>query len=131
MISHDELLEIVCQEAGLTKESILRRFRGRNFVLARYVYFHTARQLYGLKLSEIGLKFNCDHTTVIHGLRKVEDLLFIKDDICVSLVNRVKTRIQELNQTPIKVILSIPGHLDANKICADLVSQFNCSVERV
>jgi chromosomal replication initiation ATPase DnaA len=131
MIKQDELLEIVCQEAGLTVESILRPFRGRNFVLARYVYFHIAKKLYGLKLSEMGSKFGHDHTTVIHGLRKIDDLLSIGDEITCNLVNKVNARIRELNETPVKVILSIPGHLDVNKICADLVSQYSCSIERV
>lgn len=131
MITQDELLEIVCQEAGVTIESILRPFRGRNFVLARYVYIHTAKKLYGLKLKDLGLRFNFDHTTVLHGLKKINDLLSVKDEICCSLVNKVHARISELNNTPVKVILSIPGHLDANKICADLVSQYSCSIERV
>lgn len=123
-------MEIVCQEAGLTKESILRRFRGRNFVLARYVYFHTARRLYGLKLSQIGLIFDCDHTTVIHGLKKIDDLLSVHDDMATKLVNNVQSRIIELNKEPVKVLLSIPGHLDVNAICANLVSQYSCTVER-
>ncbi len=63
-ITHDEL-----------KYKMLSRSRRRPFPEMRFMYFKVIKDVYNPTLSSIGLSFDRDHSSVIHGINCIEDWL--------------------------------------------------------
>lgn len=71
-----EILRVVCNLYGVTKGDVLSSRRQKEIVDARHVYFWIARKFTTCSFPLIGRHCgNKDHSTVMHGARKV-DLLF-------------------------------------------------------
>ena len=51
------------------------RYRGRELVMCRYLYFILSRKYTYESLAKIGAKVDRDHAQVIHGLTKYDDLI--------------------------------------------------------
>ena len=93
----DEVLEIVCGYFGVTREQIISHKRTRNLVLSRHICFFVLRHRFNLTLNEIGQLFRRDHTTIMHGLKNVNDGIFCKDmrmDHLKYLNNEIFERIE-------------------------------------
>lgn len=67
----DELAAEICTETGLTLADIRGHDRRRYFVRARQLLMFKARQA-GISISEIGRFVNRDHTTVLHGVNRIQ-----------------------------------------------------------
>ena len=70
---------IIAQTAayfGLSIEELTGPSRGRHLVMARQIAMYLCRELTDLSLPKIGQQFgNRDHTTVLHAIRKIEQLM--------------------------------------------------------
>jgi chromosomal replication initiation ATPase DnaA len=90
---------IVCEETGLKHEELLSHRRTAGLVRARQVAFWLCKQCTPRSLPEIGSRFNDrDHTTVLHGVRKINALLAEDPDLaklCCRLKARVETALQD------------------------------------
>jgi chromosomal replication initiator protein len=60
---------------GLTRDDLVSKSRSRPLTTARHVAMYLLRDCTGLSLIKIGEHFDRDHTTVIHGIKKVEMLM--------------------------------------------------------
>jgi chromosomal replication initiator protein len=60
---------------GLTREDLVSKNRSRPLTTARHVAMYLLRECTGLSLIKIGELFERDHTTVLHGVKKVEMLM--------------------------------------------------------
>ena len=60
---------------GLSPEDLVSKSRSRPMTTARHMAMYLLRELTGLSLIRIGERFERDHTTVIHGIRKIESLM--------------------------------------------------------
>lgn len=69
--------------------------RSREVVLPRQMAMYLCRQLLDKSFSDIGKKFNRDHTTVMHSVSKVESLLLQNRDVQEEIESLSK-RIKEL-----------------------------------
>ena len=67
-----EIAQIVCAVTNMKPNEFKGTQRERRFVNARHVYFYLARELTKFSLERIGHRCgNRDHSTVLHGIRKV------------------------------------------------------------
>jgi len=74
-INIDEIQKAVAEYFDLRVSDMLSQRRSRNIARPRQVAMYLAKQLTERSLPEIGRKFSGrDHTTVMHAVRKVEDL---------------------------------------------------------
>lgn len=74
-INIDEIQKAVAEHYNLRINEMLSQRRSRNIARPRQVAMYLAKQLTQRSLPEIGRMFNGrDHTTVIHAIRKVEEL---------------------------------------------------------
>ncbi len=74
-ITIDEIQRVVADYYNLRISELLSPRRSRNIARPRQVAMYLAKQLTARSLPEIGRKFSGrDHTTVIHAVRKIEDL---------------------------------------------------------
>lgn len=65
--------------------------RERPFVMCRQICYLLMKKHTNVSLKEIGERFNQDHTTVIHGLRTINNLIETDPDIRSTV-----TRIEQL-----------------------------------
>jgi len=95
MLTKENLLSVISFVSGLPEDAIRSQNRARGLVLCRHAYYYIAREKMGLKLAEIGEVFGSDHTTVIHGIQKVKDMISIKDEITLNFINNINNCIKE------------------------------------
>lgn len=72
----DRIKQIVAEKAGISIEDMIDKNRLTTIVEARYICYQIIRENSSLSLKQIGSHFgNRDHTTIINGLRKHDDLM--------------------------------------------------------
>jgi len=72
----ERIIEIVAEFFNLTKEDILNERRTKNVSLARQIVMYFLRHYLNLPLKQIGkILGGKDHSTVIHGIEKIEGLI--------------------------------------------------------
>ena len=69
---------LVCDRYNVRPAEMDSPRRARSVARPRQVAMYLAKQLTSLSLPDIGRKFGRDHSTVLHGVRKIEGLM--KDD---------------------------------------------------
>jgi chromosomal replication initiator protein len=69
------ILDETAKYFGLTREDLISKNRSRPLTTARHVAMYMMRECTGLSLIKIGELFDRDHTTVLHGVKKVETLM--------------------------------------------------------
>jgi hypothetical protein len=128
MLTKENLLSVISFVSGLPEDAIRSQNRARGLVLCRHAYYFIARQNMGLKLAEIGEVFGADHTTVIHGVQKVKDMLSIGDEITLNFINNINSCIKEKYLIPTILMVSIPSELDANQVM-ESIKKLGCSID--
>ena len=83
----DEIQKKVAEHFNISVKEMQSSRRARTVARPRQIAMYLAKQLTSRSLPEIGRKFDRDHTTVMHAVRKVEEL--IMED--VSLAENVET----------------------------------------
>jgi chromosomal replication initiator protein len=76
-ISPQYIIECACCAFKLQKVKLLSSNRSRDLVMVRNICMYLIKQYTGLSLKSIGNIFNRDHTTVIHGLRCINNDLSV------------------------------------------------------
>ena len=75
-ITPERIQDIVASEWGVTAEGLRSKTRTKTLTIPRQAAMHLCRELLGLQLVEIGLRFGGrDHSTVIHSLERAQALL--------------------------------------------------------
>ncbi len=75
-IKVEEIQQVICKHFSVTKADLLSSCRARTLVRPRQIAMYIAKVLTGRSLPEIGRRFgNRDHTTVLHAVRKIEDMV--------------------------------------------------------
>lgn len=128
MLTKENLLSVISFVSGLPEDEIKGQNRARGLVLCRHAYYFLAREKMGLKLAQIGEVFGSDHTTVIHGIKKVKDMISIKDEITLNFINNINSCIKEKYLIPTILMVSIPNELDSNQVI-DKIKELGCSID--
>lgn len=77
-----EIQKAVCKHFRLSLAELLSDCRQLRFVRPRQAGFYLAREFTRKSLPEIGRAFGGrDHTTVLHGLRKMDELIYRNDPV--------------------------------------------------
>lgn len=89
------VLDAVCAEFGAPRDLVLGVARQADVALARHVAMALGQRCLGYSLPRIGKLLHRDHTTVLHGVRRVARLA--KDDAEFAarldrLANRIRNR---------------------------------------
>lgn len=71
-----DLIIEVAREHKISPEAIVDKTRKAKIVRARQDLFYRAHHRAHMSHSQIGRYLNCDHTTVMHGVKKHESLLY-------------------------------------------------------
>lgn len=76
-----EILQVVCEHYNITKVNITSASRAPRYSLPRQVAYYLTRRLTKLSLPEIGRRSYKDHTSVLYGANKIEELLKTNIDL--------------------------------------------------
>ena len=72
-ITNDDVIATVAEKCGVTSEAMKGRNRAQEIVMPRQIAMYLMREETGASLAEIGRALGGrDHTTVIHGIEKIE-----------------------------------------------------------
>lgn len=71
LVDSKRMIFKVAEFVGCSYEDLVGTWRMREVVIARHILFHYFRYEMGMKLNQIGVLFNRDHSSVIHGVKKV------------------------------------------------------------
>ena len=80
----DRIINDVSQRSGIKKEKILSRNRRKEIVAARFACMYLLRKEAFMTFAAIGRVFDRDHSTAMHALRTVENLLETNDYLMVK-----------------------------------------------
>lgn len=90
-----EIASAVAAATDVTIDEMISRHRTMQPTLARHLAIYLCKLRTGETLSAIGKYFARDHTTVIHAIRRVEDLIEIRD---AEMILQMRDAIDILNQ---------------------------------
>ena len=79
------VLAVVAEEFGITPQMILAPNREAKVVIARHVAAALLRRLSMMSLKQIGRHMRRDHTSILHGIRRVEALAAVDPDFAARL----------------------------------------------
>ena len=92
-ITPELIIEVVAEHFGVSTEDITSKKRNYEFVQPRQVVMYLCRKLTDTSYVNIGkLLGKKDHTTIIHGVNKIEDELKNNDELA-SKVETIKKKI--------------------------------------
>jgi chromosomal replication initiator protein len=80
---------------GLGREDLVSKSRSRPLTTARHMAMYLLRELTGLSLIKIGEQFERDHTTALHGIKKIENLMAARGSVFrqfEELTKRIKAK---------------------------------------
>jgi chromosomal replication initiator protein len=64
---------------GLRREDLISKSRSRPLTTARHIAMYLLRELTGLSLIKIGELFDRDHSTALHGIKRIETMMPQRD----------------------------------------------------
>lgn len=133
MLFHEQLLSIVSQLTGIPSEDILSRTRKRNVTNAKQLFAYFLRYKFNLKLKQISDIMNNDHTSVIHCIKVIENMKFIKDELVLKYIEDIDTCLVNLDGLNYvrKLKINVPINCDIDKLKTALIDEFGCSIEFV
>lgn len=89
----DEIQKKVAEFFSISVKEMQSSRRARNVARPRQIAMYLAKQLTSRSLPEIGRKFDRDHTTVMHAVRKVEELI-VEDTALAESVNALRKELE-------------------------------------
>lgn len=93
-ITVDYINKIVTDHFNLAEDAINSKRKQKSIALPRQICMYLCKEFTGLSTTDIGEKLgNRDHSTVIHGCNKIEDLLNVDN----SLQNTIDVLIKKIN----------------------------------
>lgn len=95
-INVNKILKTVSEHYHLTTSDMIGEKRTKSIAYARQIAMYISRKLTKLSTTQIGKQFgNREHGTVMHAVKKIEDLIqkndgFVKSEVN-SLINKIKS----------------------------------------
>ena len=81
-ITPNLIIEMVAEHFEVTSTDILSKKRNSEFVLPRQVAMYLCRNMLDISLSNLAkILGKKDHTTIIHGINKIEDELLVNEEL--------------------------------------------------
>ena len=89
-IQLDDIIRVVAKHENLKPSDLTSTRRTRDIVRARQMAIYLAKKMTTRSLPDIGRAFNRDHTTVIHSIRRVKELVARNNEVAddVELLQR-------------------------------------------
>lgn len=90
----DLIIYIVCNHFNLTASETIKKTRVENIRSVRQLSMYFLRRYTAMSLKRIGAIYGQDHTTVVHAVAKIKDLISIGDPV-VSDIREIRCSLLE------------------------------------
>lgn len=85
VITAEKIIETVCEHFSLTEKQVQGRDRFKEYVYARHIIFYLLRKNTKMTLKSAGELLHRDHTTVIHSVETLNNLMYTEPDVRVEV----------------------------------------------
>jgi len=118
------VVNAICHAFEITEEQLCSRSRRREVASARQMYYKVTRDYLGMTLKAIGGSLRADrpaydHTTVMHSIRLVNNLMSVNDENVIQRYQQVMSFILQKSDK-ISTIMVKAGMGDIQKLMAYL-----------
>jgi chromosomal replication initiator protein len=86
----ETILRAVCAEFGVSKDDLLSKKREATISQARQIAMFLLREDAGLTVARIGRELERDHSTVLHGCKRIEGSVADNDESIISAISAVR-----------------------------------------
>lgn len=73
----------------MTVDDVFSKNRNQDIVTMKYCLIWTIKSNFNIGLKRIAKAFGVDHTTILHAFRKVNDMIYIRDDKYLECLRRL------------------------------------------
>jgi len=129
MITIDDVLDVVCEYTKIDRSAILGKARYKEIMRARHLFVYLAVEHTGRSYSEVGRFCKKDHTTILHSVRLVSDLIDTNNEYYYSTYVTLYELISNRYKEGITVVITIPYSLGYGKV-VDSLKKIGCTVSR-
>lgn len=95
-LSFDDVIELVCGVTGESGQGVMQKCQKKELVTTRrlimYYSFHYCR----ISKAEIARRFKQNHTTILTGIRNVDDMIETGDQLICNYVNEINNIINTI-----------------------------------
>ena len=114
------VVNAICHAFEISEEQLCSRSRRREVASARQMYYKVTRDYLGMTLKAIGCSLRADrpaydHTTVMHSIRLVNDLMSVNDQNVIQRYEQVMSFIRQKSDK-ISTIMVKAGMDDMQKL---------------
>ena len=89
--SLEGILETVCRATGTDRAEVCSKSRKTETVAARQLFCFFAKKHTKHTFGQIGKMLGSyDHSTVIHAIKKVNDMIYTKDPLITGMFDKIK-----------------------------------------
>jgi hypothetical protein len=113
--------------------NIRRKSRERDIVLGRQLGMKLMREYLFMKITAISKVFDFDHTTVIHSVARINDLLATHDELAEKrwdqIINdhRLRHIIHDSDQ---RICILLPNHVERDELMSHIRTKYpDCEVD--
>jgi hypothetical protein len=122
------VLEGVCFVMGQDINRVKTKGRFRELVVCRHLFYYLSKYYYGATLKQIGQLTNTDHTSVIHGINVINDLLSIKDENIQNALSSIQDYISQRYMIDKKISVFVPYDVNLSELAEMLQNTYRCRV---
>lgn len=94
VIDLDYIKEVVASFYSISVQDLYSKSRAQNIVFPRHIAMYISRTMTDLSLIKIAESFNRDHSTLIHAIEKIENLI-IDDETVKDEIDAIIEKIQK------------------------------------
>jgi len=122
------ILEAVCFVMQQDIERVKQKGRYRELVICRHLFYYLSKYYYGAKLRDIGAITGVDHTSVIHGIQLINDMVSIKDENICNAIPSIQHYIAQRYQADKKISVFVPYDINLSELAEILQNNYRCRV---
>lgn len=94
--SYEQIEAIICDVLSVSATNVRSKSRKRELSIARQLIAYYAKECCGMTFKSIGLKLGGrDHTTMMHSVRHISDLLDTGDPLVSNDVKRINRKLSQ------------------------------------
>jgi chromosomal replication initiation ATPase DnaA len=90
-LNYKEFIEKYCKATEIPFEILIKKRKSNHLVFTRNVLKYFLKKRYYMTLKSVADMFNQDHTTIIHNLKTVENLIYSQDVVFMPYYNLGET----------------------------------------
>jgi len=81
------ILNLLKENYGITKSDLLSKGQKHSIVFYRYLFFYLLKKYSSSRLIGIGKILKKDHTTVMHGIKNIENIIYVGKGWEIEVIN--------------------------------------------